>query len=454
MMMAHRRGAGALALLLLAATASATSRTEIDNRSKRWVPYAPRLNEYATYHYGRWVLPDLIDTANNLMSPNVEKRKTEVIPSWMSCPNSGYDTFPDEAINYLGKLCTNRDEYLFRNDPHVTITGYHLKELEIIYDENNIRTEKQKYGHTYEVWELTPDENNIGGTRFTGRYASTLRKIFPINGWPLAESKIFPSSIAFLNGVSTTYHGAKITLSKIEAEFGKEYKDTALKYDLLHNQTYCGGNSGMGCIADLAEVFEQRQNELDSSLKNRWEIFWDTLSGRHEDPSSTTGALVYEIGGAFADLTISLDAAIKNKAIQLTTSIFKQPIRQQDLANHLSILEANATKNISTTIIAHSQGNLFANEIRSRYPQTSSIPPIYFVHVAPPAKTLAGKYLLSDKDAIINGLGLLIKDSTLPPNIAMPITTGDKSGHGFIETYWNKGRPALKALIAETLDLH
>ncbi len=453
-MTALRRGTLALALLLLAATASATSRTEIDHRTKQWVPYAPRLNDYATYHYGRWVLPHLIDTANNLISPNVEKRKTEVLLSWMSCGNTGYDTFPDEALNYLNNVCTNREEELFRNDPHLTTTSYHLREPEIRFDENNIRTEKQKYGNTYEVWELTPDEHNIGGTRFTGRYANTLRKIFPVNGWPLAETKIFPSAIAFLNGVSTTYHGAKITLSRIEAEFGKEHKDTALKYDLLHNQTYCGGSSGMGCIADLAEVLEQRQNELDSSLKNRWEIFWDTLSGRHEDPSSITGALIYKIGGTFANLMISLDAAIKNKAIQLTTSIFKQPIRQQDLANHLSPLEANAAKNISTTIIAHSQGNLFANEIRSRYPQTSSIPPIYFVHVAPPAKTLAGKYILSDKDAIINGLGLLIRDSTLPPNIAMPITNDDKSGHGFIETYWNKGRPALKALIVETLDLH
>jgi len=163
------------------------------------------------------------------------------------------------------------------------------------------------------------------------------------------------------------------------------------------------------------------------------------------------------MGAAFASFISDLDSTLRNKALQLTTIVFRQPIRRQDLSDHISILNDNTRSNISTTIVAHSQGNLFANEIRANYTDTTSVAPIYFVHVAPPSNTLAGKYILSDRDLIINGLGLLIPNSTPPPNVTLPLSGFDKTGHGFLETYLDKSRPAfsvLRKFITDTLDLH
>ncbi len=446
-MTAHRRGALALGLLTLAGGAGATKACKFSPISRHNAQYTSTLDPNADIHYGQRSLNYLNQFINKTLRERADSNKLDAWP-----PNACRSGYKWEYDQILENAC--EEEKLISPIFRLVMPIGQLQLAPTITTDNGKTTEKHEWPELNEVWDLERIGNSL-----VGYYKTTIpgKSIITTHKWPIADCAINKSSIAFLNGISTTQHGANDALWKIKEEFGDNYKTTPLKYDLLHNQTYCGGHSGLSCLADLAEVFEQRQADLGASLRNRWEIFWDTLSGRQEDISTSTGALIPRLGTAFASFISDLDSTLRNKALQLTTIVFRQPIRRQDLSDHISILNENARNNISTTIVAHSQGNLFANEIRSKYTDTTSIAPIYFVHVAPPTNTLAGKYILSDRDLIINGLGLLIPNSTPNPNVALPLSAIDKTGHGFLETYFDKSRPAfsvLRKFITDTLDLH
>lgn len=69
-------------------------------------------------------------------------------------------------------------------------------------------------------------------------------------------------TISFFNGVATTLKGAKLGQKKIESTLGiRQFKGEPVEYQLFYNDSYIGSN-GLNVLADFAETFDQRTEEL------------------------------------------------------------------------------------------------------------------------------------------------------------------------------------------------
>ena len=76
-----------------------------------------------------------------------------------------------------------------------------------------------------------------------------------------------PTLVGFFNGVGNTEFQANAGLKALQAQTDTLRDKASVKYDLFYNQT--GSANGSNVSQDLAEVFEQRANELDGVLANR-----------------------------------------------------------------------------------------------------------------------------------------------------------------------------------------
>ena len=259
--------------------------------------------------------------------------------------------------------------------------------------------------------------------------------------------------IGFFNGVSNTRLAALGSKERLEAEYGDKYKDTPLKYDLFYNQT-------VNVLEDVAEVFEQRAQELDGVFANRWEVFWDILAGRHQADNSLTGRLLSLLGKgkeALAQLTDSIANALRNQlaaaALKLIT-LFKDSPTYENQAAHLARLTEQADRGGGLILVAHSQGNLFVNSAYDALLAAKPNVEAKVVHVAPASPTLRGQHILADIDLVINGLRVTGLDTVPPANVNVPFSKNDASGHGFEPTYMDKARNAYartKELITNSL---
>lgn len=453
-MHALRRWAAALAalfLILWAGAASATKICEYHKTAKWFFRFSPTISEDNQFYYGgKKEMDYLVGLIRAEYTRIAEEKKRGSLPT-IIC---GRDQ--DVRVEYrqiINDYCKKSIDWA--TTAYLATTGYYIDPPTIALDNNGVRREIYTQSWLYELWEL----KDIYFTNHwnTGYYGRTVGQMVGSHRGPFAECYRGKSSIAFANGISTTQIVSIETLKKLKNEFNEKYNDTPLKYDLLYNKTSCREVAKGSCFADLAEVFAQRQTELNESVRDRWEFFWDVLSGRHQNPNSITGGIIESAGGigsAFGKLMTGLDMALRNKAIQLTAALYQQPVDEDGILTHIRTLRENASSGISTTIVAHSQGNLFANILKYRVSATY-YPPIYFVHVAPPTAKLNGGYVLTDIDVVINGIRNLIPGSVPAANVLTPNSLVDITGHGFLETYLDRSRPAyhmVRKLIADTLD--
>lgn len=256
--------------------------------------------------------------------------------------------------------------------------------------------------------------------------------------------------VGFFNGVGNTRKAAEASLYRLEIELGSQYKEAPLKYDWFYNQTACGeGITGKpSCLEDVAEVFEQRSLELGGVFANRWETFWDILTGRHQQATSLTGRLVDFLGPGSNALLQWLDAsvnAILNQLVRDTLkllTLFKDSPTYENRANHMERLWRYADEGKGMVLVAHSQGNLFVNSAFDALKSFKPDAPARVVHVAPASPTLRGDYVLADIDLVINALRVTGLNSVPDVNIRLPMSSGDRSGHGFDPTYLDKARAA------------
>lgn len=256
--------------------------------------------------------------------------------------------------------------------------------------------------------------------------------------------------IGFFNGVANTRNAAQGSMDRLREEFGTQYKQGQLKYDWFYNQTACGEAwyGKVSCLEDVAEVFEQRSLELAGVFANRWEVFWDLLTGRQAQETSFTGRLVSLLGNGANALLQWLDATANALINQLTRdtlkllTLFSDSPTYENRNAHLERLLQHAREGSRLLLVAHSQGNLFAN---SAYDALKSIQPdalMQVVHVAPASPTLRGDHALANIDLVINGLRLSGLNSVPDANITLPLSLKDVTGHGFEPTYLDKARAA------------
>lgn len=269
--------------------------------------------------------------------------------------------------------------------------------------------------------------------------------------------------IGFFNGVANTRKAAESSLYRLKAELGSVHKDSPLKYDWFYNQTACGDSAvgKVSCLEDVAEVFEQRSQELGGVFANRWETFWDILAGRHLDATSITGRLNHLLGPGGNAMLQWLDSTLNAAFNQLATgtlrllTLFTDSPTEQNQADHLQRLTRHADEGASLLLVAHSQGNLFVNRAHDALKAARPEVAVEVVHVAPASPTLRGQYLLASIDLVINGLRLSGVNSVPEANVSLAPSTRDATGHGFEPTYLDPTRAAhgrTRDLIVRSLD--
>ena len=276
----------------------------------------------------------------------------------------------------------------------------------------------------------------------------------------LVNITMAPTVVGFFNGVWNTAADARNSQHRLEREFGTSHNGASLKYDLFYNQTGCGSGAAgkAACLQDVFEVFAQRDKELDGVLSNRWEMFWEILSGSHKQSNSLTGSLLSWLGGggnALLQLIDSTFSAMINKLAALTGSLLSNPPTAYDIASQVAKLKAYADDDYTLLLVAHSQGNLFVNAAYDglKAAKFDAVPKV--VHVAPASPTLRGHYVLADIDVVINGLRLSGINSVQPVNIYLPTSSKDLSGHMFEGTYLDVTRTAysrVKFFITDALE--
>src|SRR6185295_5757868 len=100
-------------------------------------------------------------------------------------------------------------------------------------------------------------------------------------------------------------------------------------------------------------------------------------------------------------------------------------------------------------VVAHSQGNLYANACHAALAgqDSTTLASFGIVGVASPAEFSFNGYVTSDHDNVINALRTLGK-TVLPANVRVPTSLGDFTGHLFEATYMNAQLAARAKIVA------
>lgn len=276
--------------------------------------------------------------------------------------------------------------------------------------------------------------------------------------------------VGFFNGIWNTKREAEASLElfKLQSLVGLEWRRATVRYELFYNQSCKRGDNDI-CLQDVAEVFQQRSAEIDGLLARRWEYFWEQVSGQNGQTGSFTQRLVTRVVGSNKALVSWFDAlgnAFLAKITALGTALANDPPTAQDMATHIDQLTAAGRRAERAVLVAHSQGNLFANAAYDAYLAHSrreggkigddtGYVAAQLVHVAPASPTLRGPYVLASGDLVIQGLRRV--DGTYLPasNASSSGLSKDPSGHKFLDTYMDEASPLrdrIRQLITEALD--
>jgi hypothetical protein len=198
-------------------------------------------------------------------------------------------------------------------------------------------------------------------------------------------------------------------------------------------------------LQDIAEVFIQRQKELDGVLDNHWEHYWELLAGKHAEGDSLTSRLLNGLGNGASALAGLFDATFNAMLGQMFSGysqMLSSPPTAADVASQLQKLRGLADEEASFVLIAHSQGNLFVNSAYDGLQSSHSDTKVGVVHIAPASPTLRGEHVLADVDLVINGLRIQGINTVTSNNISLPTSKSDLSGHTLIGTYLDAARAA------------
>lgn len=251
--------------------------------------------------------------------------------------------------------------------------------------------------------------------------------------------------VGFFNGVWNTKLQAEGGLSAIrDSLYGEEYNGETLEYELFYNQTG-SDREGVTMLEDIAEVFQQRAQELDGALSNRWEIFWETLGSTSDEASfiDKISSKISNVSEEFKNLMGALYTDIATKSVAGWSYILSNPPTSVDYTTQHTRVKTLALEKKKLALVAHSQGNLFVNQAYDAALTITDSNSVKAIHIAPASPTLRGQHILADLDLVINGLRAQGLSSIPEINAELPashLVTDDFSGHKLIETYLNSKR--------------
>ena len=163
-------------------------------------------------------------------------------------------------------------------------------------------------------------------------------------------------TLGFFNGVWNSPAQAGDGLAALRDLKGATFNNEPIQYEAFYNHT--GTSAGGTGLQDLAEVFEQRALEIDSTgeLGKRWEFFWESLSG-----DKTYLQKIVDIFPNAGSLFSQLYTDMSSKIAAGWAYLLSNPPTEADYASHDTRLDALALQKQKLMLVAHSQGNLFVN---------------------------------------------------------------------------------------------
>jgi hypothetical protein len=208
-------------------------------------------------------------------------------------------------------------------------------------------------------------------------------------------------------------------------------------------------NQTDGLLSDIVQTLEQKAAE-DSRFT--WFVMNNVVGYLLRGLNVPTGILDGLPGGSafVAQLQTLINQLIADSNNQ--SSAFYDMDVGQHAASYASDLRAGHR----VIVIAHSQGNLYANAARARLRSLapSRVASFGIDAVATPAETSFDGYVTSDSDLVI-GLLRQLGRTVLPSNIHVTPTLEDFLGHGFEEIYINaqlSARAAVVSLLSNIAD--
>lgn len=252
-----------------------------------------------------------------------------------------------------------------------------------------------------------------------------------------------PLTIGVFNGVWNTREQAGDGVAATRELIGLKHGNTLLRYESFYNQT--GSINGATGAQDIAEVFIQRSKELDGVLADRWEHYWELLSGRGRQEGSLTQRLLASFRDGATSLSGLFDSLISSMLagfVKGLSEMMSSPPTQADMVTQLGKLQKLADEDHRFVLIAHSQGNLFVNVAYDGLRQSRPAAKASVVHVAPASPTVRGKHVLADIDEVINGLRNFGPWTVQNINLWLNDRGSDLSGHTYIGTYLDASRVA------------
>lgn len=245
--------------------------------------------------------------------------------------------------------------------------------------------------------------------------------------------------IAFINGVATDESNAKVGLRRIRNIIGYEsYNGEEINYSYIYNDSR--SIDGVYYILDdLAETFAQRYEEYHDSQLTHWEGFWETLNQKNN------GAVLEYLSSLSSDFTQFFGAYVKEQinkiasySLDYMSDSFDSSPNTSEVKSKIWLINDTLTWQAKKIIlIAHSQGNLWANfayEGLINY-QGYSPESVKVIHIAPASTKVNGDYLLSSEDLVIMFVQTALGSNEILPNISLPITSDDYLGHSLSSVY-------------------
>ncbi|MCM0612978.1 hypothetical protein KFJ24_10895 [Marinobacter sediminum] len=237
---------------------------------------------------------------------------------------------------------------------------------------------------------------------------------------------------AFFNGVQTTIGEASRAMNEFRRIHGDERADGEnIRYEVMYN--YTNG------LEDFVETFEQRVLEQEQVLQDRFELALEIINGG--------GAWWEELAQLATSLPSLRDGFMdwyRAEIIQSLTSLAASPPTITNYAEHQSRLDTWIVEGKQILMVAHSQGNLFANSAYSYAREKTDTGALKLVHIAPASATTNGPHRLADKDLVINALratgGVANITNVIPGYADRPAGLNGQTdilGHGLLQIYLN-----------------
>lgn len=252
--------------------------------------------------------------------------------------------------------------------------------------------------------------------------------------------KIEGYTIGFFNGVATSQRQALLGQQKIKSTLSvTQYNGEPVEYRLFYNDSNIDGSS-LNVLADFAETFDQRTQELEQRQFDRWEAFWEIINGRQNS------SIIQKISAAFSwfagflqDIISQTLNSLIREFLETLTLLLNAPETSDTIMRHELINDTNTWKGKKLIYIAHSQGNLWVNKSYDYVASQSGYDAnnIHVLHIAPASPILSpdSDYILSTSDLVINGLNLTGIGTVPLPNTIIAPSSSDYMGHGLSEVY-------------------